>query len=168
MAGLSGKVALLVGAGSGIGRAVLDAFLEEGARVVALEIDPLRCQQLSELGNDVVAVQGDATTLEANQGAVSTALDRFGRLDTLATFVGVFDYYTRLVDLPEQIIPEAFDEIFRTNVLSYVLSVRAAHDALHEHRGSIVLTLSSSSFYPGRGGVLYVATKSKLYAIGGK
>lgn len=54
----------------------------------------------------------------------------------------------------------AFDEIFRTNVLSHMHSVKAAVPELRKHRGSsIVLAESASSFYPGRGGVLYVSSK---------
>ncbi|MPZ89674.1 MAG: 3-(cis-5,6-dihydroxycyclohexa-1,3-dien-1-yl)propanoate dehydrogenase [Nitriliruptorales bacterium] len=156
---LDGKVALLVGGGAGIGRAVVDAFRDEGARVMVLDVDETKCKALSGLGEDLRAVPGDATSLADNRRAVEAALEAFGRLDVLATFVGVFDYYTHLVDLPDDAIEAAFDEIFRTNVLSCLLSVKAAAEPLRERGGSIVLTLSTSSFYPGRGGVLYVATK---------
>lgn len=156
---LDGKVALIVGGGAGIGRAVVAAYVAESARVVVLERDEEKCLALNELGPDVVAVAGDATSLADNRRAVETAVRTFDSLDVLATFVGVFDYYTTLLDLPDCAIDAAFDEIFRTNVLSYLLSVKAAAEPLTEGGGSVVLTLSTSSFYPGRGGVLYVATK---------
>lgn len=155
---LEGKTALLVGAGTGIGRAVVDAYLDEGANVVVLELSAEKCAALENLER-VVAVPGDATSLVDNQRAVRAAVDTFGGLDTLATFVGVFDYYTPLEELPEDRLEAAFDEIFHTNVLSYLLSVKAAAPALRDRKGSIVLTLSTSSFYPGRGGILYVTTK---------
>lgn len=156
---LEGRTALLVGAGTGIGRACVDACLADGAKVVALEIDPDKCEELGRLGSDVEVVPGDATRLVDNRRAVDIALQRFGRLDTLACFVGVFDYYLGIEDLPEDRIDAAFDEIFRTNVLSHLLAVKAAVHALRANRGSIVLTLSTSSFYPGRGGILYLASK---------
>jgi NAD(P)-dependent dehydrogenase (short-subunit alcohol dehydrogenase family) len=156
---LDGKTAVIVGGGSGIGRGVLEEFLEQGARVAVLEINPDKCSDLAELGDGVHTIQGDATSPADNQRVVAEAIDMFGKVDVLATFVGLFDYYTALADLPDDSISEAFDEIFRTNVLSYLLSVKAAADALRESRGSIVLTLSTSSFYPGRGGPLYIATK---------
>lgn len=159
MAILEGKSAVIVGGGSGIGRGVLDEFLEQGAHATVLEISPDKCAELSELGDDVHPVQGDATQLSDNLRVVDEAVAAYGRVDILATFVGIFDYYTTLSDIPEDSISQAFDEIFRTNVLSYLLSVKSAAKPLREARGTIVLTLSTSSFYPGRGGPLYLATK---------
>jgi NAD(P)-dependent dehydrogenase (short-subunit alcohol dehydrogenase family) len=162
---LEGKVALLVGGGSGIGRAVVDAYRAQGAAVVVLELDPAKCEELAQLGPDVVAVQGDATSPDDCARAVAGAVEQHGRLDTLATFVGVFDYYRPLLEIADDALPAAFDEIFHTNVLSTMHAVRAAAPALRERRGSIVLTLSTSSFYPGRGGPLYVATKFALRGL---
>lgn len=156
---LEGKSAVIVGGGSGIGRGVLDEFLAQGARAAVLEISDDKIAELTELGDAVHSVHGDATVLADNQRVVAEAIERFGKVDILATFVGVFDYYTALTDVPDDAITEAFDEIFRTNVLSYMLGVKAAADALRASRGSVVLTLSTSSFYAGRGGPLYIATK---------
>lgn len=156
---LSGKVALLIGAGSGIGRAVLDAYVAEGATVVAFERDPGKCEELSRLGEDVLAFQGDATSSADNRRAVELAVERFGRLDTLATFVGVFDHYTALLDIPDESFDAAFVEMFDLNLRSVMLAARAAGPALRAARGSIVVTASSSSFAAGRGGSLYVASK---------
>lgn len=160
---LDGKRALVVGAGSGIGRAVIDAFHAEGAKVAALERDPIKCATLREQLPDVPVVDGDATTYEANERAVGAAVGAFGGLDTLVNCVGVFDFYRGVGDIEPDELPGAFDEMFRTNVLSHLQSVRAALGALQQAGGSggpsIVLTESASSFYPGRGGVLYVSSK---------
>lgn len=157
---LDGKRALVVGAGSGIGRAVVDAFRDEGAKVAALERDPEKCATLHAQLPDVPVVEGDAIAYEANERAVATAVDAFGGLDTLVNCVGIFDLYRGIGDIDPDELPAAFDEMFRTNVLSHVQSVKAALGALRaEARSSIVLTESASSFYPGRGGVLYVSSK---------
>lgn len=157
---LEGKRALVVGAGSGIGRAVVDAFRAEGAQVAVLERDSRKCEIL---GNDlpgVPVVEGDATTREANERAVATAVDTFGGLDTLVNCVGIFDFYKGIADIDADELSKAFDEMFRTNVLSHLQSVKAAVPALRRQTGaSIVLTESASSYYPGRGGVLYVSSK---------
>ena len=157
---LDGKRALIVGAGSGIGRAVADAFRNEGAQLAVLENDPDKCAALRDELTDVPVIEGDATTRAANVEAVDTAVDAFGGLDTLVNCVGVFDFYQGLTDIPEDRLEAAFDEIFRVNVLSHLHSVKAAVSALKRgHGASIVLTESASSFYPGRGGVLYVSSK---------
>ncbi|HWN33301.1 MAG TPA: 3-(cis-5,6-dihydroxycyclohexa-1,3-dien-1-yl)propanoate dehydrogenase [Pseudonocardia sp.] len=156
---LAGKRALVVGAGSGIGRAVLDAFRAEGARVAVLERDADKCAALRAKLPGVPVVAGDATTREANEQAVAAALDAFGGLDVLVSCVGIFDFYRGLGELPAELIDRAFEEMFAVNVKSYLHSVKAALPALRASRGSVVLTESTSAYYPGRGGVLYVSAK---------
>ena len=157
---LEGRRALIVGAGSGIGRAVVAAFGAEGANVAVLERDPRKCDALRQHLPQVPVVEGDATTREANDRAVAAVVDAFGGLDTLVNCVGVFDFYRGVGDIEADALPDAFDEMFRTNVLSHLQSAKAAIPALRRARGSsIVLTGSASSYYPGRGGVLYVSSK---------
>ena len=157
---LHGKRALIVGAGSGIGRSVVDAFHTEGARITVLEHDREKCALLREQLPKLRVVEGDAVTSEANHRAVTVAVDAFGGLDILVNCVGVFDFYKGITDLDADELCAAFDEMFRTNVLSHLQSVKAAVPALRAETGSsIILTESASSFYPGRGGVLYVSSK---------
>jgi NAD(P)-dependent dehydrogenase (short-subunit alcohol dehydrogenase family) len=153
-----------VGAGSGIGRAVVDAFLQEGARVAVLERDADKCAALREALPEMPVTEGDATTRSANDDAVAAAVAAFGGLDVLVNCVGIFDFYRGVSELDAELIDEAFDEIFRTNVKSHLHSVRAALPALRDaaSRGStsvVLLTESTSGYYPGRGGVLYVSSK---------
>ncbi|MBA3410492.1 MAG: 3-(cis-5,6-dihydroxycyclohexa-1,3-dien-1-yl)propanoate dehydrogenase [Geodermatophilaceae bacterium] len=161
---LDGRRALVVGAGSGIGRAVVDAFLQEGARVAVLERDADKCAALREALPEMPVTEGDATTRAANDDAVAAAVAAFGGLDVLVNCVGIFDFYRGVSELDAELIDEAFDEIFRTNVKSHLHSVRAALPALRDaaSRGStsvVLLTESTSGYYPGRGGVLYVSSK---------
>jgi NAD(P)-dependent dehydrogenase (short-subunit alcohol dehydrogenase family) len=156
---LDGKRALVVGAGSGIGRGVVDAFLSEGAKVGVLELDTAKCEALAAEHPEVEVVQGDATKAAANQTAVAAVVDRFGGLDILVNCVGVFDFYRKLESIDADMLDQAFDEMFAINVKSHLHSVKAATPALRESGGSIVLTESTSAYYPGRGGTLYVASK---------
>ncbi|OBK13793.1 3-(cis-5,6-dihydroxycyclohexa-1,3-dien-1-yl)propanoate dehydrogenase [Mycobacterium asiaticum] len=157
---LDGKRALVVGGGSGIGRAVVDAFGAEGAKVAVLERDPAKCERLRDELPAVAVVEGDATTRAANDRAVAAAVESFGGLDTLVNCVGVFDFYKGIDDIGADDLSAAFDEMFRTNVLSHLQSVKAALTALRAAAvSSIVLTESTSAYYPGRGGVLYVPSK---------
>jgi NAD(P)-dependent dehydrogenase (short-subunit alcohol dehydrogenase family) len=74
--------------------------------------------------------------------------------------VGVFDFYKGVNDIKADDLSPAFDEMFRTNVLSHLQSAKAAIPWLRATTGSsIVLAESASSYYPGRGGVLYVSSK---------
>ncbi len=157
---LDGKRALVIGAGSGIGRAVLDAFSAEDAKVAVLERDHGKCERLRQELPDVPVVEGDAVTRDANDRAVAAAVDAFGGLDTLVNCVGVFDFYRGIGDIDAGDLSTAFDEMFRTNVLSHLQSVKAALPWLRATTGSsVVLTESTSSYFPGRGGALYVSSK---------
>jgi NAD(P)-dependent dehydrogenase (short-subunit alcohol dehydrogenase family) len=156
---LAGHRALVVGAGSGIGRAVVDAYLAEGAQVAVLERDPGKCAALEQELTGVTVVQGDATTPAADAAAVGAAVTAFGGLDGLVVCVGVFDQYLGIRDLPDDAVDAAFDEVFSVNVRSCLHAVRAAVPHLERARGVITLTTSTSAHYPGRGGVLYVSSK---------
>jgi NAD(P)-dependent dehydrogenase (short-subunit alcohol dehydrogenase family) len=159
MGWLDGKRALVVGAGSGIGRAVLEAFRAEGAQVAALELEGAKVSQLAAELPGCVVRQGDATALADSRAAVRAATDAFGGLDILVNCVGIFDFYRGLADIDDDQLDAAFDEVFTVNVKSQLVSVRAALPELRRAGGSVVLTVSTSGFYPGRGGVLYVASK---------
>jgi NAD(P)-dependent dehydrogenase (short-subunit alcohol dehydrogenase family) len=159
MGWLEGKRALVVGAGSGIGRAVLDAFIAEGARVAAMEIDQAKCERLTAELPGCLVRQGDATVTADARAAVEAATVELGGIDTLVSCVGIFDFYRGLADLGDDELDRGFEEIFAVNVKSQLVCVRAAMQELCRSSGSVVLTVSTSGFYPGRGGILYVASK---------
>jgi NAD(P)-dependent dehydrogenase (short-subunit alcohol dehydrogenase family) len=159
MGWLDGKRALVAGAGSGIGRAVLDAFAAEGARVAALELDQAKADRLAAEVPGCVVSRGDATSLADARTVVGAVTHSFGGLDVLVNCVGVFDFYRGLADIDDGQLDAAFDEVFAINVKSQLVCVRAALPELRRAGGSVVLTVSTSGFYPGRGGVLYVASK---------
>lgn len=93
-----GKVAMVTGAGSGIGLAVTDRFLAEGASVVAFDRD---LGGLALSGRPRLrTVAGDVREVADNARAVQAALDGFGRLDVFVGNAGVHDGGRRLTDLP--------------------------------------------------------------------
>jgi NAD(P)-dependent dehydrogenase (short-subunit alcohol dehydrogenase family) len=92
MARLDGKVALITGAGSGMGRVATHAFVREGARVVAADVNGRAANDtVAELGGKAAAVAGDVTKESDVQRFVQTAVDRFGKLDVLYNNAGIFD-----------------------------------------------------------------------------
>src|SRR5216684_3029350 len=102
MGWLEGKVALVTGGASGLGRAIVERFLEEGARVAILDRSKDRAEQLAtKLGKDSVAIIGDVTILADNDRAVAETVKRFGRLDCLVGNAGIWDFNTAMVDLPD-------------------------------------------------------------------
>jgi len=166
MAQLEGQVALVTGGGSGIGRAVVDRYVEEGARVCIMDISAERLAELSRLyGERVIGVQGDATTVEANERAVRQTVEKFSKLDVFVANAGLGDAFRELIDIPTADVPRVYKEIFDLNVLAVIIGARVAVKELVKTQGSIIVTLSNSSFYPDGGGVMYIASKHAALVI---
>jgi NAD(P)-dependent dehydrogenase (short-subunit alcohol dehydrogenase family) len=162
---LDGKRALVVGGGSGIGRGVVEAFAQHGARVCVMELSPDKGKDVADHVPCVVAVIGDSTNRSDCHSAVDATTEAFGGLDVLINCVGLFDFYLGLDEIDEDVLEEACAEAFSINVKSHLLSVKAALPALKSSRGSVILTTSTSGFFPGRGGVLYVASKFAIRGV---
>lgn len=155
----------MVGAGSGIGAATLEAFLAEGARVAVLERNAEKCAELAEEHPEVLVIPGDACSAADNRHAVRETVKEMGGLDSAINFVGIHDLRIKLRDLEGEQLRGAFEEVFAINVRSALELAAAAETALRADRGSLLLTLSNSAFHPGSGGVLYVASKFALRGV---
>ena len=161
MGWLEEHVIALTGGGSGLGRALVDAFVEEGARVAVLEYSPAKAATLAAETDParVVVVTGDATTFAANAALVAAAVERWGRLDTFVANAGLWDFGKTLADTAPDDLDRGFDALYAVNVKAPLLGAKAALDALRASEGSVIVTLSNSALYPGGGGPLYVSSK---------
>jgi NAD(P)-dependent dehydrogenase (short-subunit alcohol dehydrogenase family) len=163
---LDGQVAVVTGGGSGIGRAVVDRFVAEGAQVGVLELSEAKAASLSSVhGDRVVVTVGDATLFDDNRRAVADTTERFGRLDTFVGNAGMWDFGLPIDQLAGDVIGSAFDELFNLNVKGYLLGARAALEALRATKGSIIFTVSNAGFWPGGGGPLYTASKHAVVGL---
>jgi NAD(P)-dependent dehydrogenase (short-subunit alcohol dehydrogenase family) len=166
MGWLDGNVALVTGGGSGIGRAIVARFIEEGARVGVLDRVPARAAQLrADFGDAVIAVTGDVTRREDNDRAVAETIRAFGGLDVFVGNAGVFDNFLPLADLPAERLSEAFDEMFAVNVKGYLLGAKAALPELARRAGSLVFTASVAGLNSGGGGAIYTASKHAVVGL---
>ena len=166
MAWLDGDVALITGGGSGLGRALVARFIQEGCQVAVLEASHEKATALTrDFAGKVTVVVGDVRSLSDNRRAVDAALDRFGKLDVLVGNAGIMDLPTLLTQLPEDRLDAAFDEVMGVNVKGYILAAYAAAPHLVKTRGSIVFTASSASFIPGGGGIFYTASKHAVVGV---
>jgi cis-2,3-dihydrobiphenyl-2,3-diol dehydrogenase len=166
MGWLEHKVALVTGGASGLGRAIVERFMDEGANVAVLDRARERSAELARRFADrVEAVVGDVTVLADNQRAVAETIRRFGRLDCFVGNAGIWDFSIPLVDLPEDKIGSAFDELFGVNVKGYLLGAKAAYRELAKTHGSMIFTVSNAGFYPCGGGPLYTASKHAVVGL---
>src|SRR5258708_17848494 len=160
-----GQVALVTGCGSGIGRAIVARFVEEGARVAVMDRIATRTQELRDaFGGRVVAVAGDVSRLADNKRAVAEAVRAFGRLDIFVANAGIFDGFRKLADIPEEQLTTACDELFAVNVTGCLLGAKAAVPELTKTAGCMVFTASVAGL-SGGGGPIYTASKHAVVGL---
>jgi len=166
MGWLEGEVALITGGGSGIGRAIVDRFVEEGARVAVVDIVDERLDDVrTQHGDKVIAINADVLKIEENKRAVQETVAAFGKLDCFIANAGLGDAFRELIDIPEEDVATTYDEIFDLNIKAVILGARVAVAELAKTNGSFLVTLSNSSFYPDGGGVMYIASKHGALGI---
>jgi len=154
---LSGRVALVTGAASGIGRATAQALLAAGAAVVGVDLDDLA--GVAD-GADFVGVQGDATDPATVDLALGRAVRAFGGLDALVVNAGVFPPPQPLADLSD----DAWAETLSVNAGGALAVLRAAHPFLRHSPvgGTVVVVASKNVPAPGTGAGAYSASKAAL------
>lgn len=164
---LQDMVALVTGGASGIGEAVVDRYVAEGARVCILDRDEDAISESIDRHQGVVTgICGDVRSIDDNQKAADTAVQTFGGLDVFVGNAGVFDFSRPIEKYDPQVLSEAFDEMFAINVKGYLIGTSTALPALRESRSpSIILTVSNSGLYAGGGGPLYVASKHAVVGL---
>ncbi|MFB4196774.1 SDR family NAD(P)-dependent oxidoreductase [Streptomyces carpaticus] len=141
---LTGRVALITGAGSGIGLAAARALLAEGARVVGADLDPTA---LGELGDDghVVPVLADMSDPGSADALARTAMERFGRIDVLFNNAGAAATRDGFLDTTD----EQWHRTLELNLLGYVRAARAViPHMLAQGRGTLLHNASEAGRMP--------------------
>ena len=132
---LEGKVALVTGAGSGIGLAIVDQLLAEKALVVGADLDPSALD-----GREGVAtVTGDLSTVDGVRSAVETALDRFGHIDILVNNVGIFPYRDGFLTTTD----EDWQRVIDINFYSMVRACREVIPHMVARGGGSIVSIAS-------------------------
>ena len=165
MRDLTGTVAAITGATSGIGAATARDLVSEGARVVIGSRRTERLEALvTELGADsAAAVEMDVRDPMASKRLVETAIGRFGRLDSIVVSAGI-GAYGGIMDLTDEKLAEMMD----TNVGGTVWPIRAAVPALLEAGGGDIVIIASVAGLRGAGDeAVYAATKFAQVGLAG-
>lgn len=166
MGALDGQSVLVTGGASGLGRAIVERFLDEGARVAVLDRSPDRLAELAAASaGRLEVVGGDVRSAADNQRAVEACVRAFGALDCAIGNAGIWDYSVSLDSLPVDRIDAAFDELFDINVKGCLHLAKAALAELVRSSGSLIFTVSNAGFDPAGGGPLYTASKHAVVGL---
>ena len=158
---LSGKVAVITGAASGIGRATVELFAREGAKVIAADIQDDKGNALAErCGPSVSYVHCDVMDERDIASIVDAAISQFGRLDFLFSNAGAGGSH----DPIDAVTVSAFDEVMHLHLRAALLAIKyAAPHMKKQGGGSIVTTGSVAGIQAGLGPALYSVAKGAIH-----
>ncbi|QPC80502.1 SDR family oxidoreductase [Phototrophicus methaneseepsis] len=144
MSRLKNKVAIVAGAGTGIGEAVAKKFASEGAKVVVCSLpgDPVEdvVKSIEDDGGQAVGYAGDISEVSEAQACVQKALDEFGKLDVLVVTAGVYQE----MNMTEDFTIEGFDYMVKMNVRSAFLMAKYALPHIQKTKGNLIFTGSEA------------------------
>jgi 3-oxoacyl-[acyl-carrier protein] reductase len=163
---LKDRVAIVTGAGSGIGAASALAMAREGARVLVTDVNDAALkktvEQIEKAGGQAAGARADVTRAADNQSIVEQAVTRWGRLDIFYANAGVPQWKTDIDDVDEK----TFDQIFAVNVKGVWLGAKYALPVMKkQRRGVFLITSSTSAIRPRPGGQTYAASKGAVITL---
>jgi 3-oxoacyl-[acyl-carrier protein] reductase len=163
---LKDRVAIVTGAGSGIGAASALAFAAEGARVIVMDLDEAGAkrtvEQIEKAGGKALALQADVTRAVDNAAAVERAVALWSRLDVFFANAGVPQWKTDVEDVEEAV----FDRIMAVNVKGVFLGAKYALPVMkRQQRGVFLVTASTAAIRPRPGGQAYAASKGAVVTL---
>ncbi|MFG1625816.1 SDR family NAD(P)-dependent oxidoreductase [Kribbella sp. NPDC049227] len=155
----AGAVAIVTGAGGGIGAAVCHRLTLSGWSVVAVDIDP---DAVACTGDRCLSLRADVTDTADVQHMITRTVSELGSLDTVVNAAGVEGAVRRLDEYPE----DAFDQVMRVNVRGVFLVMKHAFPALRGSKRASIVNIASTSGIRGRANLAaYVASKHAVVGL---
>ncbi len=158
MSKLKGKVAVVTGGGSGVGKAVAKAFLEAGASVVIAGRDKAKLDAaVKEIGHKMLAVECDVSKADQCQKLIQEATKQYGKVDILVNNAGT-NLKERTI---RELTPETWDKMIRANLDGSFYCIHYVLPQMLERKDGVIVNVVSISGKRGNplGGAAYVAAK---------
>lgn len=163
---LENKVVVVTGASSGMGKAIVETFVNEGAKVVAVARRRERLQQLadslSSAAGEVAIFVGDISQRNVNEEMIDFAIERFGKLDVLVNNAGIMDDMSPIGDATD----EKYEQVMKVNVYGPMCAIRKTVNYFKENNlpGNIINVTSEGGTH-SCAGVIYCASKAAMNSI---
>jgi NAD(P)-dependent dehydrogenase (short-subunit alcohol dehydrogenase family) len=162
---LENKAIVVTGASSGMGRAIVERFVKEGASVVAVARRKERLEELAESlkgeAGKIVVFQGDVSKLEDNEKMIELAVAEFGKLDVLVNNAGIMDDMSPIADATD----EMYEKVMKVNLYGPMCAMRKATKVfLEQGYGNIINVVSEGAFH-SCAGAIYCASKAALVSM---
>ncbi len=160
---LEGKVALITGAARGIGRAVAERYVAEGARVVIADLNEEGARKAAaEIGGGAIGIVLDVTQQASIEAAMAATVQAFGRLDILVNNAGIFDL-AGIVDISR----ESYRRVFAVNVEGVLFTLQAAaRQMITQGAGGKIINFASQAGRRGEALVgVYCASKAAVISL---
>jgi len=163
---LNGKSIVVTGASSGMGKAIVERFAQEGANIIAVARRKERLDELAASLKDapgkVVPFAGDASKEETMVAAIDLAVKEFDRLDVLINNAGIMDDMSPIGDVKN----EKIDQVFAINVYGPMYSMRKAVQVfLEQGNGGNIINVASFGALRTAAGAVYGASKAALVSL---
>ena len=160
---LSGKVAVITGAASGIGLAATKLFAKEGASVLAIDVDAGALKTaVGELGSNVTPYVADVADEAQMLAAMAKAAETYGGIDVVLPNAGIFGVQKPIVEAPI----DNFERVMHVNVTGVLVTIKTAAPYIAKRGGgSIVITSSVGAVIGNPESVAYTASKHALSGI---
>jgi len=163
---LMDRIAVVTGAGSGIGRATAVMFAREGARVAVVDLEEATAkataEEIERAGGQALAIRADVSKAADNEAVVGQTVARWGRLDVFFANAGVPQFPTPIEDVEEA----TFDRIMSVNVKGVFLGAKYALRVMkHQKSGVFLATASTSAIRPRPGVQSYSASKGAVVTL---
>lgn len=163
---LQDKVVVVTGASSGMGKAIVELFVREGASVVAVARRTERLEALKESlkaePGKMIAFTGDVSKREDCEGMIDLAVKEFGKLDVLVNNAGVMDDMAPIAEATD----EKYEQVMRVNVYGPMAAMRKACQVfLAQGKGGNIINVSSIGSMHQAAGPVYGASKAALNAM---
>jgi 3-oxoacyl-[acyl-carrier protein] reductase len=160
---LQDKVAIVTGAGSGMGEAIAQTYAREGAKVAVLDVNEQAAQRVAAaIGANAAPVACDVTRRDDLDRAVAATLKAFGKVDILVNNAGVTHVNKPLMEIGE----DEFDRVFAVNVKGVFLGIQAVVPQMRKTGGGVIVTIGSTAGLRPRPGLsAYNATKGAVHNL---